>query len=129
MAPDIVRDSAFGHLVRKLTKNRYFQYPEERDLSVATKSYNVEKTKIICKYGQTTVPEDDKSTHSSDFEKEEKDTEKPQNQRALGSDTTLNNHASSKKNVVDAPVDHERGRDVTIVDWEGPDDPEVRSSY
>lgn len=28
---DIIRDSAFGQIVRYVTKGKYFQYPEERD--------------------------------------------------------------------------------------------------
>lgn len=121
MAPDLVRDSAFGHIIRKISKNRWFQYPEERDVSISSKYYNVEKTRNICRYGQTTVPED-RSTKSDDSEK---DPEKPPADRAPGSDTTLANQESSSKNVVGAPVDAERGRDITVVDWDGPNDPEV----
>lgn len=138
MVPDIVRDSFFGHAIRLASRNKLFQYPEERDHSIAERYYHNEKTRYLTRFGQTSVP-DDSSSHDSDRqdEKSEKDIENDKSQsptpHRVDSDTTLTggdgkSAADSKdhnaKNIFKHPVDSEKGRDQTVVDWDGEQDPE-----
>lgn len=140
MAPDIIRDSAFGHIVRIVTRNKVFQYPEERDPSFAIKYYNNEKTRNMARYGLTSRPDDAsaKSGKSSGND-DEKDDEKDDSNLAAPPLEEAEHHSSGGSvdsadtrvpldhqvsNVTGTRVDPEKGRDVTVVDWDGPDDPE-----
>ena len=131
MVADMIRDSFFGHIIRLVSRNKAFQYPEEKDISVAERYYNTEKTKNIARYGQTTVSDDQNKENKS---KDETDSEPKSNAAPdrAGSDSDdsqstrvdMNRQVS---NVTGTPVDPEKGRDLTIVDWDGPNDPEVNS--
>ena len=128
MVWDLVRDSAFGHVVRFVTKNKIYQYPEEKDPSIAIRYYNTEKTRNMARYGKPTRPEEAKEA-----EKESRSpspspvsTEQRTNNRhdSSGSETTRVSLDHQVSNVTGTKVDPDKGRDVTIVDWDGPDDPE-----
>lgn len=100
---DLFRDSFFGHFLRLVTNGRVLHYPEELDPSIWQRYVNEKKSANMAMYGKTEVPEDDS-----------KDTPRDSN-----SPTPYN------ENGVHRQVDSEKGRDVYLVDWYGPDDPEV----
>jgi len=147
MVADIIRDSPFGHIVRLLTRNKVFQYPEEKDQSVAIRYYNTEKTRNMARYGSTSVPEDKQNTEKDNIDGEptqasaqhqgstadapnNEATEKaeaPPHHPSTGSITSGDTRVDMQRqvsNVTGTPVDSERGRDLTVVDWDGPNDPE-----
>jgi len=41
---ELIRDSAFGHCVRLVTRGKYLQYPEERDPEIWKKYVSHEKS-------------------------------------------------------------------------------------
>ena len=92
------RDTAFGLIVRFLSGNKFFRYPDEIDLSLWEKS----------------LPRGSPSTSSPSQEQAEADPSTKE------SDTQdLDSRHRSANHVV------EDGQDVCLVDWYGPDDPEV----
>jgi DHA1 family multidrug resistance protein-like MFS transporter len=168
---DIIRDSAFGHIVRLITKNRVFQYPEEKDLSVWESSLSVEKSAQMAVSGRigadvdipqpisstssTTQAADDTGDRPAAVGPTEKDIENiiPTDDSADtlpndptekdidnihtgpdGTDLRARTHTSSSgpplaelvNTISGVRVDPEKGQDVHVVDWYGPDDPEVR---
>lgn len=165
---DLIRDSAFGHIVRLISKNRVFQYPEEKDLSVWESSLSVEKSAQMAVSGrigpnveipqpissassQTQTPgdTDDPSTADGPTEKDVDDVptdlESPLRNDSSekdidnmptdtdGTDLRARTHTSASgpplaelvNTISGVRVDPEKGQDVHVVDWYGPDDPEV----
>ncbi|KAF2813263.1 MFS general substrate transporter [Mytilinidion resinicola] len=116
---DLIRDSAFGHLVRLATGNKYLTYAEERDPSLWKKYVNEVKSRNFAHHGHAgDVSDDDAGTRearhvSEDSEKDLSDSERP-GQPKEG----IPNLASGVK------LDPEKGRDIHLIDWYGPDDPE-----
>lgn len=100
---DLIRDSFFGHFLRLVSNGRVLHYPEELDPSIWQRYINEKKSANMAMYGQTEVPDDDS-----------KDTPRDSN-----SPSPYNEKGDNRR------VDAEKGRDVYLVDWYGPDDPEV----
>jgi hypothetical protein len=114
MVPDIIRDSPFGHIVRLVTRNKVFQYPEERDPSLWKKYVSQEKSGYMAHHGTAEAPEEesDELRNARGIRERESDEE-----TQVGEDV---NEASGVR------IDPEKGRDKHVVDWYGPDDPAVR---
>lgn len=100
---DLIRDSFFGHTIRLISNGRVLHYPEELDPSIWQRYINEKKSANMAMYGKTEIPES-----------ESKDTPRDSKSPSL-----------SSGNGDNRPVDAEKGRDVYLVDWYGPDDPEV----
>jgi DHA1 family multidrug resistance protein-like MFS transporter len=121
MVWDLIRDSAFGHLVRLATKGKVFQYDEEKDPSLWKKFVNEEKSGYMSHHGDTSPPEDGSGeelrgvrgvrTREADSETSSK-TEVPM-------DGNTFNEASGVR------VDPEKGKDKHVIDWYGPEDADV----
>ena len=100
------RDTQYGHLVRFLTGQKLLRYPDEVDSTVwkdATRHGNVQVARRAQK-------------GNSDLEKST-DTSPP-----LEATTRSPGVQDVGVNVLNAV---EAGKDVYLVDWYGPDDPEV----
>lgn len=119
-----VRDTAFGQLIRLLSRRKYFQYLEERDPELWKKFVNEEKSGYAAHHG-TTQP------HADDSDTEEWTsggiggvrTRDGQRGSDFSGETQVEegvNQASGRK------IDPEKGRDIHIVDFLE-HDPEVRS--
>lgn len=100
---DLIRDSFFGHFLRLVSNRRVLHYPEELDPSIWQRYINEKKSANMAMYGQTEAPDGDS-----------KDTPRDSN-----SPSPYNENGDNRR------VDAEKGRDVYLVDWYGPDDPEV----
>lgn len=87
MVWNLIRDSAFGQIVRLVSKGRIFPYAEEKDASLLEKYVNEEKTRDYARRSEERA-----SSEGSESE------------------------------------DPEKGRDKRVIDWYGPDDPEVSRS-
>lgn len=109
MVADLIRDSPFGHIVRLVTRNKVFQYPEERDPKVWKKYVNGEKSGHMARHGATQPPQDEENetTHERDGNLSD------------ASSQTQVNEASGMR------VDPEKGKDKHVIDWYGDDDPQV----
>lgn len=95
-----LRDTQFGRLLRFLSANRLFPYPDERDHSIRMRFYDQGG---IERFGQvkTKFPSSDKTINSSN-----------------SLDTTPQ-VAGAQEEILEAPPN------TYLVDWYGQDDPEV----
>ncbi|OCK86379.1 benomyl/methotrexate resistance protein [Lepidopterella palustris CBS 459.81] len=120
---DLIRDSAFGHLVRLASGNKYFQYPEERDLSVWKKFVHKEKSGNFAHHGHVGPHGDDSDSDDQPVQglggvRTRNSVSSDSSKTELPDDSYTYNIASGVR------VDPEKGRDIHIVDWFGPDDPD-----
>lgn len=105
---ELIRDTAFGHLVRLITKGKVLPYAEDRDPSLWKQYLSEEKTRRMAHHGHPgQLSHEDPPLASS---------EESSRTRA-GSDPQVNQPTGQ-------PIDQEKGRDVNVVDWFGAKDPE-----
>lgn len=130
----VIRDAPFGQLVRYVTKNKYFQYPEEKP------DFQLPETWIDVMNQSDTLRESSSQTEkpdSLDLEKEgEGGPSNDRNGEALSRITTSNtlpwtperleeDERHEIEKVKSTPIVPKRTRDgVVLVDWYYTDDPE-----
>jgi DHA1 family multidrug resistance protein-like MFS transporter len=120
----LIRDTAFGQILRLITKNRVLQYPEEQDPEHWKNYLNEEKSGYIAHHGTAEPPEDDESRqelqNARGLHMRDAQGDGPADSRnSMATGTTINEASG-------VPVDQEKGRDKNLIDWYGPEDPEVR---
>jgi len=115
MVADLIRDSAFGHLVRLVSKGKLFPYEEEKDPALWRKYLNETKSGHAAYHGKTEAPEGD--------------VDELTQARGLRAREGNDSEASSRTEVAEGfneasgvRVDPEKGKDVNIIDWTGDDD-------
>jgi len=111
MVWDIVRDSAFGHLVQLVSRGKYFQYAEERDPSLLKQFVNEDKSLNIRHHGDINAPEDESELHRR---------ERSSRMQLSEDETAQSQHNGSHRTAVDP----EKGTDKNVIDWFGPADPD-----
>lgn len=124
---DLLRDTAFGQIVRVVTKRKFLQYPEEKDPELWKKWVSEEKSANAARYGAIEPPEEEESEEKSDYEKE-----KPAERRNREHSSEDSAATSQTRIPDDAPinetsgvkVDAEKGMDKTVIHFL-PDDPGV----
>ena len=132
---DLIRDTTFGHAVRLFTRNRVFQYREEKDPKIWKQYLDREQTMNLAQFGHASLtPEEQEKKAalksnipgadagvgaegetSASSGSSEVDAEKVESTRQQQLSSTITGQA----------VDAEKGRDVSIIGWYGDDDPEV----
>ncbi|KAJ8608655.1 hypothetical protein MRB53_039539 [Persea americana] len=132
---ELIRETAFGQLVRLVTRNKVFQYPEEADPERWKQYIDEKKSGYMAHHGTCEEKE-----YGSDEEKEERPMERLGGVRTRDQTrTTLptsrhDSDSSSRTRTEDTPqyngasgvkIDAEKGKDVWIVDWYGDNDPEL----
>ncbi|CAA9958331.1 hypothetical protein P3342_003190 [Pyrenophora teres f. teres] len=115
---EIIRDSAFGHCVRLVTRGKYLQYPEERDHDIWKKYVSHEKSGYAAYHGRTHPPED----HAEEALRELTQAHGVRSRERHDSDTTAVGEGINEASGV--RVDPEKGKDLHVIDWYGPDDPQ-----
>lgn len=126
---ELIRDTAFGHLVRYLSKGKYLKFSEEADPSIWTRYIDEKKSGYLAFHGSTTQPEED-----ADFPplegirtREAQYSLFPPPRIALARTKSANSTMSNGQRinkVSGVPIDFEKGRDIHLVSWYGDDDPE-----
>ena len=53
---ELIRDTVFGHFLRKVTGNKVLLYEEEKDPSLWKKYVHIDKSANVAKHGQTSPP-------------------------------------------------------------------------
>ncbi|KAF2832809.1 MFS general substrate transporter [Ophiobolus disseminans] len=110
MVADLIRDSPFGHIVRLVTRQKYFQYPEEQDHELWKRYVHEEKSGHMAHHGTTDAPE-------------QQPNELDRAQR--NSETSSRTHVGEEHNEASGVrVDPEKGKDKHVIDWYGPEDPQ-----
>lgn len=112
---ETLRDSAFGRIVRLITRNKVFKFPEERDASLCQRYINAEKSGNMAHHG----------TVEADTEKE---TQRNNSPTSRTSSSTQVDEGATVNGASQKPVDPEIGRDLHMVDWYGPEDSDVRAA-
>lgn len=124
---DFFRDTPFGQVVRYVTRNRYFQYPEEKDPSIWTRYLDEQKSANLAKLGQTEKPEDGEAPQpGADADVQDAQQGLPQREKnsRSSSGTSSQTRVDGDVNAVSGvKVDSEKGKDVHLVSWYGEDDP------
>ncbi|KFA81296.1 hypothetical protein S40288_04865 [Stachybotrys chartarum IBT 40288] len=114
---DIMHDIRFSHAVRLITRKKAFRYPEEKDPSLWKRYDHEEKSGNAVRHGRTQPPPDYYGL------------ERGQQTRHGSASVSSQAHWDSRLGTIDEAsgrmVDSEKGRDVFVVDWYGPDDPEI----
>lgn len=113
MVADLIRDSPFGHIVRLVTRNKVFQYPEERDTEIWRKYVNKEKSGHMAHHGAPEPPQDEENETTHEM------AQRNRHFSASSSQTQVNEASGVR-------VDPEKGRDRHVIDWYGNEDPQVR---
>lgn len=118
---ELIRDTAFGHIVRFVSKGKYLQYAEERDPLLWRQFIDEEKSGHLAHHGTTDPPEDGETVQGLGGIRTRDGQEVRDN--SSGSETAADedatyNHASGVK------VDPEKGKDKHIISWFGDNDPE-----
>ena len=116
---DLLRDSAFGHCVRLVTGRKYLQYPEERDHEIWKKYVSHEKSGYAAYHGHTHPPQDNAEEALNELTQ----AHGVRSRERHDSDTTAVGEGVNEASGV--RVDPEKGKDVHVVDWYGPDDAQV----
>lgn len=126
---DLIRDTAFGQIVRVVTRRKFLQYPEEKDPELWKQWVSEEKSGNAARYGAVEPPEEEEGDGNSDYEK---DKEKSGDRRDR-EQSTANSAATSKTRIPEdatvnetsgVRVDPEKGMDKTVIHFL-PDDPGV----
>lgn len=139
---ELIRDTAFGHLVRLVTRGKYLQYEEEKDPSLWKRYVNEEASGHLAHHG--TIEPEDKGEKG---EKDSDEDDSSEQQHPIGGVRTRDEYdkmgdqgsssSQSEKEKTRLPddgtvnipsgvkIDPEKGRDAVVIDWWGPNDPEV----
>lgn len=112
---ELIRDTVFGHCVRLVTEGKYLQYAEEKDPSIWKRYLHLEKTGHMAQHGQ--IGEGEASTDAD--EERVNDSE-----AASGDGSRVPPEKLRTTNTVGQKIDQEKGRDVSVIEWFGDDDPE-----
>ncbi|KAJ9144272.1 MFS transporter [Pleurostoma richardsiae] len=108
---ELLRDTIFSHCCRIITGGRVFKYPEQVDPSIWKKYIHEEKSANMATYG--------KSTEASSAD------DSPGSRRSSSTSLEHDHHTNAALNDGQGRrIDQEKGRDLYIIDWYGPDDPE-----
>jgi len=143
---ELIRDSIFGQAVRVITGKRVFKYPEEVDSEHWKKFINEEKSGYAAHHG---IKDGAIQPHGDESEDEEKiegigglrtrdaraererdqETSRPHGNSAGSSSSDMTavgerQDGAQYNSASGVKVDPEKGRDLHIVDWYGPDDAE-----
>lgn len=121
---DTIRDSVLGQLIRLVTKNKVLLYEEERNPEIWQKYVHREKSANMAQYGQTELPEEDSEKQEDGPDTPARRDSSPNSAGSISTSTAVGNDDLHKGK----PVDQEKGKDVYVVDWYGPDDPDVSCS-
>lgn len=132
---ELIRDTAFGQLVRLVSGNKLFQYPEEIDPSIWTRFIDEEKSGYLAHHGDTNPPDDGAvmpgiggiRTREGQFALQTPASRQNQQRRSKISEessrTRVGDEYDHINNASGVKVDPEKGRDLHLVTWYGPNDP------
>lgn len=119
----LMRDTAFGQLVRLISGRRFFKYPEEENPDLWKRFIDEKKSGYLAHHGTTQPPENGEEitglggvrTRDGHAGPGREDSDTTSSRTHVGEDV---NEASGVK------IDSEKGRDINLVSWYGPDDAE-----
>jgi DHA1 family multidrug resistance protein-like MFS transporter len=120
---ELIRDTAFGHFLRLLTKGKVLPYEENRDPLVWKRYVHKEKSGNVARHGHTGGEETNGDLDDSSGLQDRDTSPANSSNTRVGSGTHGHNEISGVR------IDPEKGRDVNVVHWFGDEDPEVISPF
>lgn len=125
---ELIRDTAVGHILRFVTRNKVLQYQEEKDPSLWRQYIDERKSGYLAHHGDPTPPEDDQSIHGLGGVRTREGVDVPQQQaRRTSSESsrTLKEDGEERQynQASGVPIDPEKGKDQYLVSWWGDNDP------
>lgn len=129
---ELFRDTSFGKISRIISRGKLFPYPEDKNPEIWQRYVDTDMSANMAHHGTTATAEEEaqkqkeKEDGDAGSDESQTDTRQTEDQRA-GSSGSSNTRAQSphRNEVSGAPVDPEKGRDVTIVTWYSDTDSEV----
>lgn len=117
---DLFRETTFGHLVRLVTKKKYFQYQEEIDPSLYKHFIDEKKSGYLAHHGDTNPPEDGAEPETLGGVRTREGRYELETPPRM---STQNRSSSEQTRVEDGDVnwvsgvkiDNEKGKDVALV--------------
>lgn len=125
---DLIRDTAFGQIVRVITRRKFLQYPEEKDPELWKKWVSEEKSGNAARYGAVEPPAEEEDDEKSEYEKRKPEDRRDREQSTADSAATSQTRIPEDATVNETSgvrVDPEKGMDKTVIHFL-PDDPGVR---
>ena len=116
----LMRDTAFGQIIRVASGRRFFKYPEEENHELWRQFIDPKKSANLARHGTVEPPEDDEKSNADSSEERRKPAREDSDSSSrthVGEDQPTNMASGVK-------VDPENGKDINLVTWYGPDDPE-----
>jgi DHA1 family multidrug resistance protein-like MFS transporter len=126
---ELIRDTAFGHLIRFVTSSKYMKFAEEADPTIWTRYIDEKKSGHLAHHGDTSPPEEGMSLEGLGgvrTRENEYSLFPPSHMWNLQRVQTYNSRISTARmNLASGvKVDPEKGRDIHLVSWYGDKDPE-----
>lgn len=124
---ELIRDTAFGHLVRFVSRGKLLKYAEEADPSLYKNYIDQKASGYLADHGDTNPREDgtepdalksEKETNGQDPSKTRSSSQGTGDTKVESDDDTHVNQASGVK------VDPEKGQDKHVIGWWGDNDTE-----
>ncbi|KAK5947545.1 GTPase-activating protein [Knufia obscura] len=112
---ELIRDTVLGHFLHLVTRKKVLLYEEEKNPELWRKYVHKEKSANLAMHGQTAAPDNEKEEGQGP---DDSPTRSPSSGSTVVDENQQINEVSGKR------VDPEKGKDVHVVDWWGPDDPE-----
>lgn len=125
---ELIRDTVLGHFLRLVTGKKVLLYPEEKDPEIWRKYVNKEKSANMASHGQPQPPEEDEKKEENKDDNEDESAPRNRGPSRTGSSqssSTIKDDSGQVNEASGRPIDTEKGQDSFVVDWYGPDDPEV----
>ncbi|TPX15306.1 uncharacterized protein E0L32_004583 [Thyridium curvatum] len=110
---ELFRDTIFGHFLRIITNKRILKYPEEKDPQLWKRYIDLAKSTHMANHGRTSPPDASSSSLGSGNTSDKPEYNTDETRAAIYE----GRHGART-------IDPEKGKDLFIVDWWGPDDPE-----
>ncbi|KAJ9647931.1 GTPase-activating protein [Coniosporium tulheliwenetii] len=127
---ELIRDTVFGHLIRFISRGRLLKYAEERDPSLWKRYIDTEKSGYAAHHGTTEPQGEDSDVEERSAEDRSHNTNGEQSRSSSSSGTRVGEEDGVIINQASGvEVDSEKGRDIYVVTWYGPDGPEYPMNW
>ena len=132
---ELIRDTAFGHLIRFVFRKRFLKFAEEEDPSIWTRYIDEKKSGYLAYHGSSVPPEDgfDMQGIEGVRTRENQYSFRPP-PHVFRTVSRRWSHRSEEQDgamnlASGVQVDPEKGKDVHVVSWYSDDDPEMVCTY
>ena len=127
---ELIRDTALGHFLRLVSKQKILPYSEDVDSSIWQRYTNKEKSGNMAHHGAAGEEEKSEEDGDSDQRRTAPERDMPNSSRESSGTIVADTSVDARRNEISGVVvDPEKGKDVSVVDWYSDDDPEVCHQY